>query len=316
MSLETFGLGVEYTISALFDEHPAPSWAFLRRLSLACNAAIASLSLGDIRLDYFRGLLELNLENVEWDLTGTDFLKTLTECPEMHTLRLHRLMESHDTSPDPTISMKSLRLLDMDNTGAAVLSYLNAPLELDLRLSSWSHKEHTRLSILKAFCARSRVVALTLRSQSNGPSGDQITVGQLAKGLRFLRTMRFEGISLEQDAPCQLAGLSDCYVALRLPNLRSICFAKYFIILETTSELDDLLNEIKLVRLAFLDCRFARPSIGRRRRDEPRWEEEGVLETMLPVFYAISEKVIIRDEVPVPVCHGVDPFVREMMEAD
>ncbi|QRV89177.1 pyrolysin [Ceratobasidium sp. AG-Ba] len=297
----------------LFDRYPLDLWKSLRNVNVT---PFTREYVGVPSLPMFEGLLELCLDSFmasEATILG-DMLTILSKCPQLHTLRLTHLTYRHDDSGRETrptsVIMPHLTLIEVDASTSFVLSLLGASgLEIDLRLSYWYDPDLNHLPRLELFISQSRVVTLTLPVSNSRSQG---LLSRLMKHLNHLSALRYQDGFLNQLSQIQPSQIIPHRFLPQLPSLRFICFVNAVFSRDAIQDLQKLIDTPQLSCVAFLGCSFSQAPLN------PAvfgpYVPEDVPDDLRSSLASLAQQVVAYQQVPNEICHGVDFFVREMME--
>ncbi|QRV74402.1 F-box-like protein [Ceratobasidium sp. AG-Ba] len=323
-SLTIFGMWMSPAARAIFAAHPAPAWASLKMLDIREVGCDDLDSSGTLKISSLAKLLELDLSILScspmWP-SMNEICELLSNCPEMHTLRLGSdvpVDQLTSTRQEP-IFMPGLKVLEISTAGAPLLSRLQTQSsELDLKLSGFwpDHMYPDSLTTLQSFLARSRVAALTLREPNHRHELFSTLLPQIWTVLPCLRCLCFDATVLEPDVlePATLMTLDfgSCF-----PNLKYFCIAHTLLGPESISQLNTILATVQVEHLFFFACRFTSPMTEALYPDMDGWGIGEIPEDIKHSILGLARQVVVRPSWSrLSEYYGVDPFTREMLQQD
>ncbi|QRV95481.1 pyrolysin [Ceratobasidium sp. AG-Ba] len=298
--------GFRAVVPQLFAHFPASSWKSLRLLEVG-YIGFCELQGHRSAASSFQGLQELNVCISHWSHTNADMFTTLSNCLEMHTLRLRSSQPDSGISiPDLPIILPALRLLEIDRGSVNIAQNLHTSLELDLRLYFWSNAEERHHSALRFLLNRSKVVAMRFLETYRTPDLKRL-LPKFERDLPYLRTLRLTSENADKDYPFNpKMTISD--LGSSFPNLVSLLFDRHTFDQRSVLELQSLLGRSQLIRLGLCGCIFLPPLL---KPGDSSLSQQVQFDVRLT---ELAKNVIIRQKVPDEDFHGVDSFIQEMMK--
>ncbi|QRV95489.1 pyrolysin [Ceratobasidium sp. AG-Ba] len=310
-SFTTLGFNLRSAPPALFTIKPESCWASLKHLVVS---EFRIPHFGNQPLSFMKGLLQLEITGGIGYNHFDDVLTALSNCPDIHTLRLTHVEPRQVLPTSMPVSLPSLRLLKIDHHSVAILSLINTPLELDLRFCCRNDAENTHILGLECFIARNRVASLTLEDNFSFSGATRLLprISNLLPRIRVLCIDEGESFSFPHREP---QGHITSNIKTQFPDLVSLVFRRSMIKPEFVLELETVLSDQHLFRLSFLECSFLTVSDESSSYNPSDQGVPEIPEEMSVSLTKLTKHLVVRQEAP-RVFRGVDPFIQEMMKVD